>query len=163
MVATHATWMLYYCLGLGFLVPQPPPPPGYHRSRYILQRSGSFLLKREKQPKKRIEKDAFWVDEPIQSNRIISTRVVPPLLLPGTGISSNSRQRILLTREFLERLPLRLRDKPSRDDAQEHEQGIDLQHMNQPGAVPLVAEIGDGALANDGTDLSRGRRDAVRG
>jgi hypothetical protein len=65
---------------------------------------------------------------------------------------------LILARQFLESLSLGLLDEQGAEATEKHEQGVDLEDVVQPGARVLlrgavVAEGGDGALADDGADL----------
>lgn len=68
--------------------------------------------------------------------------------------------------ELLERLALGFGDQESGEDAQQHEQGKDLQDVVQPGAgVGLgrtaSAERSESGLCDDGTDFARCGGDTV--
>lgn len=78
-------------------------------------------------------------------------------------IHNNRRQGLVFAAQLLERLPLGFGDAEGREDAEQHEQGVDLEHVVQPGAVVSVAKGGDGTLADDRSNLTRGGRDTVRG
>lgn len=73
---------------------------------------------------------------------------------------------IVFLSQLLKGLSLSLLDQQSRKDAQQHEQGVDLQHVVEPRALVVLGrtsgpERGDGTLADDGADLARGGRDSV--
>lgn len=73
---------------------------------------------------------------------------------------------VVLATELLERLAGGLGDEDGGEAAEQHEQGVNLQHVVHPwGGVVLGgaagAEGGDGALADDGADLAGGGGDTV--
>lgn len=78
------------------------------------------------------------------------------------------RERLVLARELLEGLPLRLGNQERGTAAEQHEEGIDLQHVVHPRAIAgILSSAGlqgrDGALADDGANLATSRRDAMGG
>ena len=65
---------------------------------------------------------------------------------------------VVVVGELLERLALGLLDQQGAEAAHEHEEGIDLEDVVQPGVLvglgsAVVADGCDGALADDGADL----------
>ena len=74
-----------------------------------------------------------------------------------------------LARQLLERLALRLGDERGGADAAQHEQGVDLHDVVEPGRRvgardgAARAQRADDHLGDDGADLARGGRQAVRG
>ena len=73
-----------------------------------------------------------------------------------------------LTGQFLEGLAPGLGDEIGEEDAEEHEEGVDLHDMVEPrggivGRCAMDADRADEHLGDDGTDLARGGGETVRG
>lgn len=84
----------------------------------------------------------------------------------GAGRAGGAEGVVVLAAELFKSLAGRLGDEERGEAAEEHEEGVDLEHVVHPGGRVVSrgaasAERGDGALADDGSDLARGGRDTM--
>lgn len=94
-----------------------------------------------------------------------------PLSLSVGRLGVNTLMRvgvIILAAEFLKCLASSLGNEEGSKATEKHEKSIDLKNVVHPGSLIVLGSTtgtkdGDGALANDGSNLAGGGRDTVRG
>jgi hypothetical protein len=99
---------------------------------------------------------------------LLLSRIVPRSRHAARKSRIKLRRTRHLASELLESLALCLRDKQSSEAAQQHEEGVDLHDVVEPGAFigrggAAGAKGADEDLGDDGTDFAGGGGDSVGG